>query len=304
MIFSIVIPTHNRKEALLICLDQLNKQTEKDFEVIVVDDGSKFPVRSFLDLQSYRFKLRLIRNDRNRGVSHARNRGAREASYPWIVFQDDDDIMMPRKIERIKKTIHENSHVNFIYHRGRVNMVQENIKYLTNNGPMQDPLQELLVKNAIGSPSFTVVRKDFFFKCGGFDEKFKAVEDRELWIKMAKTGELTTYFMDEVLTEYILNTSIYRLSADLDKVKSGYDLIREKYSKDFNALDDDSKKRLRAQRYKHKGFDLLLKGSRKSSGKYMKAFMIRPDIRYLGVSICSAISPKFVFYLRSLKRAF
>ena len=84
---SVVIPTHGRPAALARCLAALGRQTfaPKDFEVVVVDDGSPVPVSA----SSGAVAVRVVRQDR-RGPAAARNRGIAEASGTFVAFTDDD----------------------------------------------------------------------------------------------------------------------------------------------------------------------------------------------------------------------
>ncbi|MFN9788230.1 MAG: glycosyltransferase family 2 protein [Pirellulaceae bacterium] len=93
---SVVIPTRNRPEAILCCLDALAKQgfPSRDFEVIVVDDGSEPPSMLEVDRWSSRFDLKLIHQE-NTGPGGARNRGVAEATGEFLAFTDDDCLPSP-----------------------------------------------------------------------------------------------------------------------------------------------------------------------------------------------------------------
>ena len=92
--FSIVIPMYNRERLVGRAIESCLKQTYTDFEVIVVDDGSTD--RSVATVEAYTDpRIRLVRCDRNRGVSPARNAGVDAARGEWIVFLDSDDELLP-----------------------------------------------------------------------------------------------------------------------------------------------------------------------------------------------------------------
>ncbi len=88
---SVVIPTFNRKDKLLRCLDMLSRQSLPFswFEVIIVDDGSTDDTEKALRKQKYPFQLRIFKQS-NLGPAAARNRGIAEASGNIIVFLGDD----------------------------------------------------------------------------------------------------------------------------------------------------------------------------------------------------------------------
>lgn len=86
--FSIIVPSYNRKEEIPALLESLTKQTTYNFDVVIVDDCSKEPVEV---TQSYPFAVKVIRNETNQGAAESRNIGARNADNDWLLFLDDDD---------------------------------------------------------------------------------------------------------------------------------------------------------------------------------------------------------------------
>ena len=90
--FSVVIPTFERPETLLMVLDALARQAAPpDFEVIVVDDGSRDSTAARLSALSPAYPLRFFRQE-NSGPAAARNRGVEEAKGRWILFLGDDTV--------------------------------------------------------------------------------------------------------------------------------------------------------------------------------------------------------------------
>jgi GT2 family glycosyltransferase len=84
---SVIVPSYNRPETLKMCLEYLNRQTYRDFDVIVVDDGSSNP--AVLSQDDYQFSLAYICQD-NAGPGMARNHGARLAKSNVFLFIGDD----------------------------------------------------------------------------------------------------------------------------------------------------------------------------------------------------------------------
>ncbi|OGW55928.1 MAG: hypothetical protein A2Y81_10500 [Nitrospirae bacterium RBG_13_43_8] len=104
MKISVVIPTYNRVHFLQECLESLEKQIfpKNDFEVVVVNDGSKDSTEEFL--RSFRNKTALnctLITQENRGVSHARNVGIQHAQGKYVAFSDDDCILPDNWLMRI-----------------------------------------------------------------------------------------------------------------------------------------------------------------------------------------------------------
>jgi glycosyltransferase involved in cell wall biosynthesis len=85
---SVIIPTYNRKDSLLRTLQNLQLQTYRNFEVIVVDDGGNDGTEMIAQ-HSFQFPLSYIYQE-NKGDSQARNTGVQNSQSPYVVFQDDD----------------------------------------------------------------------------------------------------------------------------------------------------------------------------------------------------------------------
>ena len=96
---SVILPVHNRADVLPRAIGSVVEQELKDFELIVIDDGSTDNsaqvAESFGDQ-----RIRVTRLDRNRGGNVARNHGIRAASAPLIAFLDSDDRYLPNKLSR------------------------------------------------------------------------------------------------------------------------------------------------------------------------------------------------------------
>ncbi len=105
MKFSIIIPTYNAEQHLTKCLQSIINQTHKDFEAIIVNDGStdstESIAKSFVQNDS-RFKYIV---HENHGVSFTRNRGIKIANNEYIVFLDSDDQYCSNYLEEFAKAI-------------------------------------------------------------------------------------------------------------------------------------------------------------------------------------------------------
>ena len=95
---SVIIPTHNRGEMLRRAIDSVLSQTYKDFELIIVSDGSADEtdkvIVSYTDP-----RIRFLKHDKSRGASAARNTGIRASIGQYIAFLDDDDEWTLDKLE-------------------------------------------------------------------------------------------------------------------------------------------------------------------------------------------------------------
>ena len=128
---SIIIAIFNRKDELFELLNSLSHQTDKDFEVIIVDDGSKIALLPTVELFEKQLDIQFFRKE-NSGPGLSRNYGAKRAKNDWLVFVDSDVIVETDYIENIKKNLTENPCDAFggadKAHRG-FNLMQKAISY-------------------------------------------------------------------------------------------------------------------------------------------------------------------------------
>lgn len=105
---SVIIPVYNVEKYILDCLKSISSQTFKDFEVIIVDDGSTDKSGDICDeyiKEDLRFK---VFHKQNGGVSSARNFGLEKIQGDWVYFCDSDDILFDNALETLVQNIDEN----------------------------------------------------------------------------------------------------------------------------------------------------------------------------------------------------
>lgn len=100
---SIIIPVYNTQKYLRCCLDSIVAQTYKDFEVILIDDGSTDGSGKMCDEYAEKDDRFRVFHKQNAGVSSARNLGVEKATGEWIFFMDSDDIIYPYALDMMMK---------------------------------------------------------------------------------------------------------------------------------------------------------------------------------------------------------
>ena len=184
---SVVVPTRNRRSLLELTLRSVLRQRDVDLEVIVVDEGSTDDTPAVLAAVADS-RLRVIRNDRPRGVSAARNRGAASSRADWVAFLDDDDLWAPDKLTRQLETVRQTG-AAWVY-VGHVNI---NINHQVTGGePPLSPdelLRQLPQHNVVpGGCSGVMVSKQQLVRAGRFDEELQPLADWDLWLRLASLG--------------------------------------------------------------------------------------------------------------------
>ena len=105
--FSIIVPVFNRPDEVHALLQSMTEQTDNDFEVIIVEDGSSIPSDSVC--ANYRDKLDLkYFYKENSGPGQSRNYGCKQATGNFFIFVDSDCILPPRYVETVKKELINN----------------------------------------------------------------------------------------------------------------------------------------------------------------------------------------------------
>ncbi len=100
MTFSVIIPVYNRTKTLKSAVESVLCQSYRDYEIIVVDDGSDDSVATALRPPYMGGLIRYIRSEDNKGgVSHARNIGIKASEGDYIAFLDSDDLWLPDKLK-------------------------------------------------------------------------------------------------------------------------------------------------------------------------------------------------------------
>lgn len=170
---SIIIPTWNSARTLGACLESLFAQTYRDFEIIIVDDGSTDDTRTIL--APYENRIKLIVQE-NQGSSPARNRGWREAKGDDLLFLDSDIILRPDTLEILLRALDGHPDASYAYASFRWG------KKLFRLWPFD---AAKLRRMPYIHTAALVRAKDF----PGFDEEIKRLQDWDVWLTMLEQGK-------------------------------------------------------------------------------------------------------------------
>lgn len=209
---SVVIPVYNRSTELRRALNSLVAQTEKNFEALVIDDGSEEDIESVIHQFKNQLNIRYFRLEHSGGPAKARNKGIKEATGEWISFLDSDDWWMPTRIQVISN--HLTSDIDFLYHplklaysKLRINFATPFLQRIVGRAMIGDPLTYML---STGNPiptSSAVARKSYLLKVGSMngDKALVSLEDFDTWLKLARQSARFK-FLDQLLGYYWVGT--------------------------------------------------------------------------------------------------
>ncbi len=110
---SVIIPIYNRIDYIHEAINSVLEQTYKDYEIIVVNDGSSVDVQEALE--PYKDKIVYLYHQENRGIAAARNTGIKGSKGKYIALLDEDDLFEPQKLEIQVSVLESNPAIGFVY---------------------------------------------------------------------------------------------------------------------------------------------------------------------------------------------
>ena len=236
---SVIIPAYNAIAYLPKTLASVQQQTFKDFEVLVIDDGSTDSTADWVNSLSDRNVQLIVQ--KNGGCASARNRGIQAAKGDYIAFLDADDIWEPSKLEKQAHILETSAAV------GVVNTWISNIDSQGQPiGNLGTPDAEgkvwaqVIEENPIMCGSAPMVRRQCFDAVGLFDQSLRSAEDWDMWIRLAKKYEFAV--VKEPLVRYRIHPKSKSHNLQLH-LQSRLSVIEKAFSdsaSDDSASDDAS----------------------------------------------------------------
>jgi len=187
---SVIIPVYNGEKYIEECINSVKNQTEKNIEIIVVNDGSTDKTHSIckgINDITYLVKP-------NGGTASALNSGIRQAKCKWIHWLSADDVLYPTAIETMLKdiSITPNNH-NYIYYTNydvidsNGVFIREFLEPLNRNFKSKEERFRELLGNFYGNGSSSMIHKSVFDKIQ-FDETIPYFEDYDFWLHAMSIG--------------------------------------------------------------------------------------------------------------------
>lgn len=223
---SIIIPTFNRGNLIGNSIKSVLNQTYKNFEVIVVDDGSTDNTKEEINKIEDK-RVRYIKLEKNAGGSNARNIGINNANGKYISFQDSDDIFYPSKLEeQIQNLINKNSNLDFC--KIKVIFNSSYSQFYPNSRQEKsirqgDIFNELISKGNFISTQAILIRKKFMLKYM-FDSNMPRLQDYELILRMIPKVKIS--YTKKVLVELHIQKDSVTLSQK--KLKKAVKILLKK----------------------------------------------------------------------------
>lgn len=254
---SVVIPTRNRAAYVQQALQSVFAQTNRDYETIVVDDGSTDETAQVLQPLIQQERIRYFARAQ-RGVSAARNFGVSRAAGNYIAFLDSDDVFLPSKLEKQLQVFRAKPELGFVHcwfskfsDDGRDLGTRDTSRF---RGRIYPDL--LLEWSVLMAMPCMLMRKASFEAAGGFDEHMTWAEDLDLWRRMARQFEV------DLVPEPLVKVRVHADSTSFDKSKAGEGFVRylDKALHEDRSLSEGFRREARARMYTKLAQNLLGEG--------------------------------------------
>jgi glycosyltransferase involved in cell wall biosynthesis len=315
---SAVIPTYNRAYIILEALESVRTQTYRDFEIIVVDDGSIDGTAELVKSLGSE-QIRYIRHERNKGCSAAYNTGIAAASGDLVGFLDSDDKWKPDYLEQQVSFFKRHPEVDAVF-------TDTEIRYSTWHAPSLISLMRAfprllkthpqaeesvlstremylcLLEEVPIKPSAVVVKRDLFATAGTFDEEWPSGTDWELFLRFSRSARFG--FINRALVDQRQTSD----STFLRFVEKDKELLLKVALREKARLRDDPE----AMRAVNRGISshcsnlawIYLNSGRsmKSAGLYLKGFTETHEFIMLARAASAVLPPGFRNFLKRTVR--
>ena len=240
---SIILPVYNGEKYIDHTLQSICNQSFKDFEMIVVDDGSEDKSREIIEENAAKdSRIRLL-CQKNKGICEARNAGISEAKAEYLMFCDHDDVFMPGYIQQAYCEISTGNY-DFVKYGYREIYIKGGKEYRSNCCllPNSEYHRENMTEFLIAYSNYNeyvwdgIYKKELVVKLGMFDPWFKAgCEDIDLMLRLAKAAEACKTSSSVYYEHYIRNAS----STSRKYSENTYEAVLKSYLKRIGMVTEE-----------------------------------------------------------------
>jgi glycosyltransferase involved in cell wall biosynthesis len=187
---SVIIPAFNSAVYIHETIESVKRQTYKDYEIIVIDDGStddtRDIVKAYGDTVTYYYQS-------NKGAGVPRNIGVRMSNGEYIAFLDHDDIWLPDKLNIQVSVMDADPGLSFVCSETYVFTDKEGTIDLWRKPRWAEESFAHLLEDNFISVLTVLMRRSCFDEIGGFDERLHANQDYDLWLRMTANNHRFKY---------------------------------------------------------------------------------------------------------------
>jgi glycosyltransferase involved in cell wall biosynthesis len=286
---SVVIPTYNRAHLLPECINSVLDQTFRDFEIIVIDDGSTDNTREVVSA----FPVIYLWQE-NQRLPGARNKGSELAQGEYIAFLDSDDVLLKNALEKSVEVLDRHPEAGFSY--GQAYLVDENSRIFglekpnSKHSSVRNGLEEIkdfLIFGNHVTESTLVVRRSYLEDVGGFDVTFRlGSSGLEFWVRLAKRYAVA--YLAEPLAKFRFHSQNFCSGRSLSEWEASNSFIIESIFSDaeLGPLVSHLRPVAYFRLYSALGARACTRGDTKTARDYLyRAWRVHPgsSFKYLGL---------------------
>lgn len=216
VVLSIVIPCYNSELYIENCINSILTQDYSNFEVLIVDDGSKDKTSTIVKRIIDENKNKSLRYyfQHNNGQSSARNFGILHSKGKYIAFLDSDDYMAPNSLQVRMDTLKSKPSIDILHSDAFLN-IDGNILEQTYKELYGAKIETKIIKNLLKQNflinSTVIVKKEVLLEVGMFDPLIFSAEDYDLWIRIALKNKQFDYVDIPTIVHTIRKSSLSKL---------------------------------------------------------------------------------------------
>lgn len=192
---SVVIPAYRAAQSIAATLDSVLAQTFKDYEIIVVNDGSPDSEELEKALEPYRDRIIYLRQE-NQGPGGARNTGILAARGQYVALLDADDMWAPEHLAAQLAPLEADPSIDMVYADARIaGDVPEAGRTVMEFCPSvgEVTFERLVTRQCTVHICVSVCRRETLLRAGLFDPVFRGTEDIDMWLRIARQGGRIAY---------------------------------------------------------------------------------------------------------------
>ena len=274
---SVILTCYNGARWISAAIESLLVQTYKNFELVVIDDGSTDNSKEIVSSYLCDERVRYIHQE-NRGFSAAVNRGIKESKGDLIGFIGQDDLWLHNKLKLQVEYLNNHKDVDLVQSsyfavdsQGRIIRIR-NVE-IPSISSKREFIEKLFLGNFIGFET-VLVKRECFDKVGFFDERMVGFSDHDIWLRISGSFN-TEGYIDLPLVkkrEHVLQLSKVRA---IETLRDEFLLVNKAVNQ-YSFLKKVERKKL-ASLYYISGTVMLQKGyNKKAKQEFFKSFRLRP----------------------------
>ena len=298
---SVVVPAYNAAATIEQALESVFRQSFRDFEVIVVDDGSTDSTRRVL--AGYGDRIRVLAKANEGKPAAARNLGVRGAAGELVAFLDADDWWREDKLDRQVGVFGGRPEVGLVY-TGDATVDADGKTLSVNPCPpgARGWIYDLLTVRNVMVGSSVMARHKAIARAGGFDENLTSIENWDLWIRISRDWAIE--YIDEPLTLYRVHEGNRSSNVELRR-ENVFRVLAKHHDPQDRA---PTARRRRRDAYFHTYFNVLGKAyfsqqeMGAARGVLIRALWLKRDRNVIRLLLLTLLGKRGFLAVRAIKR--